>query len=59
MVGGHGHTTRYKKRMAKRNKNLVRGPQGSVPTAEDAFRNKGPSTAQTAVRRVANEAVQA
>ena len=35
--------------MAKRNKNLVRGPQGSVPTTDDAFRNKGPSTAQTAV----------
>eukprot|EP00397_Hematodinium_sp_SG-2012_P018182 GEMP01018614.1.p1 GENE.GEMP01018614.1~~GEMP01018614.1.p1 ORF type:complete len:611 (+),score=167.85 GEMP01018614.1:141-1973(+) len=39
----------YKKRMAKKTKGLIRGPQGSMPTDDQAFRNKGPSTAQTEV----------
>merc|ERR1712176_109516 len=41
--------TEYKKRMRKRDKNLARGPQGSMPTADDAFRKQGPSTAQIEV----------
>merc|ERR1711953_695857 len=41
--------TEYKKRMRKRDKALARGPQGSMPTADDAFRKQGPSTAQIEV----------
>lgn len=41
--------TEYKKRMAKKTKGLIRGPQGAMPTDDQAFRNKGPSTAQTEV----------
>jgi signal recognition particle subunit SRP72 len=36
----------FKKRMKKKDKNLLRGPQGAVGATEDAFRVKGPSTAQ-------------
>lgn len=41
--------TEYKKRMAKKTKGLIRGPQGAMPSDDQAFRNKGPSTAQTGV----------
>merc|ERR1712003_487279 len=43
--------TEYKKRMRKRDKQLARGPQGSMPTADDAFRKQGPSTAQVEVAK--------
>jgi len=36
----------FKKKMSKRNKNLMRGPQGAISTDETAFRKQGPSTAQ-------------
>jgi signal recognition particle subunit SRP72 len=36
----------FKKRMKKKDKNLLRCPQGAVGATEDAFRVKGPSTAQ-------------
>ena len=39
----------FKKRMKKKDKNLLRGPQGAVGATEDAFRVKGPSTAQMEV----------
>jgi signal recognition particle subunit SRP72 len=38
--------TEYKKKMRKRDKALQRGPQGSMPTDDMAFRKQGPSTAQ-------------
>jgi len=41
--------TEYKKRMAKKTKGLIRGPQGAMPTNDQAFRSKGPSTAQKEV----------
>lgn len=41
----------YKKKMSKRTKGLLRGPQGSMPTDDGAFRNKGPSTAQVEVAK--------
>merc|ERR1711879_658367 len=39
----------FKKRMKKRDKHLLRGPQGSVPVDDQAFRKQGPSTAQVEV----------
>lgn len=39
----------FKKRMRKRDKNLARGPQGSMPVDDQAFRKQGPSTAQVEV----------
>lgn len=36
----------FKKKLRKRDKNLARGPQGSMPTDDTAFRKQGPSTAQ-------------
>jgi signal recognition particle subunit SRP72 len=39
----------FKKRMKKRDKALMRGPQGSMPVDDNAFRNQGPSTAQIQV----------
>lgn len=36
----------FLKRMSKRNKALQRGPQGSIPVDDNAFRKQGPSTAQ-------------
>merc|ERR1719188_406681 len=36
----------FKKRMRKRDKALARGPQGSMPVDDNAFRKQGPSTAQ-------------
>merc|ERR1712039_522399 len=36
----------FKKKLRKRDKNLARGPQGSMPTDDAAFRKQGPSTAQ-------------
>jgi signal recognition particle subunit SRP72 len=41
--------TEFKKRMSRKNKNLLRGPQGSMPTDDNAFRKQGPSTAQVEV----------
>jgi len=41
--------TEYKKKMAKKTKGLIRGPQGAMPTDDQAFRSKGPSTAQKEV----------
>jgi len=41
----------FKKRMRKRDKNLARGPQGSMPTDDNAFRKQGPSTAQVEVAK--------
>jgi len=41
--------TEYKKRMKKRQKDLLRGPQGAVPTDGNDFRKQGPSTAQVEV----------
>jgi signal recognition particle subunit SRP72 len=38
--------TEYKKKMRKRDKHLQRGPQGAMPTDDQAFRKQGPSTAQ-------------
>jgi signal recognition particle subunit SRP72 len=46
--------TEYKKRMKKRDKNLARGPQGSVITDDNAFRKQGPSTAQVEVAKDAS-----
>mmetsp|Transcript_117672 Transcript_117672/g.327648 ORF Transcript_117672/g.327648 Transcript_117672/m.327648 type:complete len:662 (+) Transcript_117672:70-2055(+) len=43
--------TEYKKKMRKRDKNLFRGPQGSMPTDDNAFRKQGPSTAQVEVSK--------
>jgi signal recognition particle subunit SRP72 len=39
----------FKKRMKKRDKALMRGPQGSMPVDDQAFRKQGPSTAQIEV----------
>lgn len=39
----------FKKRMRKRDKNLARGPQGTMPVDDTAFRKAGPSTAQVQV----------
>jgi signal recognition particle subunit SRP72 len=39
----------FKKRMRKRDKALARGPQGSMPVDDQAFRKQGPSTAQIEV----------
>merc|ERR1712146_26296 len=39
----------FKKRMRKRDKALQRGPQGSIPVDDQAFRKQGPSTAQIEV----------
>merc|ERR1712146_581142 len=39
----------FKKRMKKRDKALARGPQGSMPVDDQAFRKQGPSTAQIEV----------
>jgi len=39
----------YKKRMAKKNKGLIRGPQGSSVGGEEVSKNKGPSTAHVEV----------
>jgi signal recognition particle subunit SRP72 len=41
--------TEFKKRMRKRDKALQRGPQGSMPVDDQAFRKQGPSTAQIEV----------
>mmetsp|Transcript_20809 Transcript_20809/g.58628 ORF Transcript_20809/g.58628 Transcript_20809/m.58628 type:complete len:665 (+) Transcript_20809:65-2059(+) len=41
----------FKKRMRKRDKNLLRGPQGMMPADDNNFRNKGPSTAQVEVSK--------
>mmetsp|Transcript_7609 Transcript_7609/g.15869 ORF Transcript_7609/g.15869 Transcript_7609/m.15869 type:complete len:677 (+) Transcript_7609:204-2234(+) len=41
----------FKKRMRKRDKNLARGPQGSMPVDDNAFRKQGPSTAQVEVAK--------
>lgn len=41
----------FKKRMRKRDKQLLRGPQGSMPTDDLAFRKQGPSTAQVEVAK--------
>lgn len=41
----------YKKKMNKKNKGLMRGPQGAITTDDNAFRNKGPSTAQVDVAK--------
>mmetsp|Transcript_9101 Transcript_9101/g.26860 ORF Transcript_9101/g.26860 Transcript_9101/m.26860 type:complete len:663 (+) Transcript_9101:215-2203(+) len=41
----------FKKRMRKRDKALARGPQGSMPTDDNAFRKQGPSTAQVEVAK--------
>merc|ERR1712183_548283 len=41
----------FKKRMRKRDKQLLRGPQGSMPTDDAAFRKQGPSTAQVEVAK--------
>jgi len=41
--------TEYKKRMKKRDKHLQRGPQGTMPVDDVAFRKQGPSTAQVEV----------
>merc|ERR1712061_57477 len=41
----------FKKRMRKRDKHLARGPQGSMPTDDNAFRKQGPSTAQVEVSK--------
>merc|ERR1712187_663711 len=39
----------FKKRMRKKDKHLARGPQGSMPVDDQAFRKQGPSTAQIEV----------
>lgn len=39
----------FKKRMKKRDKALMRGPQGSMPVDDKAFRNQGPSSAHIEV----------
>jgi len=39
----------FKKRMRKRDKALARGPQGTMPVDDTAFRKQGPSTAQIEV----------
>jgi len=39
----------YLKRMKKRQKDFLRGPQGAVPTDGNDFRKQGPSTAQVEV----------
>merc|ERR1712050_465094 len=36
----------FKKKMRKRDKHLLRGPQGAMPVDDNAFRKQGPSTAQ-------------
>merc|ERR1712217_525451 len=41
----------FKKRMRKRDKHLARGPQGSMPVDDNAFRKQGPSTAQVEVSK--------
>lgn len=41
----------YKKKMSKRNKGLLRGPQGAMVTDDNAFRKQGPSTAQVEVAK--------
>mmetsp|Transcript_53609 Transcript_53609/g.149138 ORF Transcript_53609/g.149138 Transcript_53609/m.149138 type:complete len:665 (-) Transcript_53609:128-2122(-) len=41
----------FKKRMRKRDKQLARGPQGSMPVDDNAFRKQGPSTAQVEVAK--------
>jgi len=43
--------TEFKKKMRKRDKNLARGPQGAMPTDDNAFRKQGPSTAQIEVSK--------
>merc|ERR1712217_248096 len=43
--------TEYKKKMRKRDKNLLRGPQGAMVTDDQAFRKHGPSTAQVEVSK--------
>jgi len=40
----------FKKKMRKRDKHLLRGPQGAMVTSED-FRKQGPSTAQVEVSK--------
>lgn len=40
----------FKKKMRKRDKHLLRGPQGAMVTSED-FRKQGPSTAQVEVAK--------
>merc|ERR1712185_217634 len=39
----------FKKRMRKRDKALLRGPQGAMVVDDQAFRKQGPSTAQIEV----------
>lgn len=41
----------FKKKIRKRDKNLARGPQGSMPVDDTAFRKQGPSTAQVEVAK--------
>eukprot|EP00928_Gymnodinium_smaydae_P086817 TRINITY_DN7123_c0_g2_i1.p1 TRINITY_DN7123_c0_g2~~TRINITY_DN7123_c0_g2_i1.p1 ORF type:complete len:682 (+),score=169.56 TRINITY_DN7123_c0_g2_i1:83-2047(+) len=43
--------TEFKKKMRKREKNLLRGPQGAMVTDDNAFRKQGPSTAQVEVSK--------
>merc|ERR1712190_539929 len=41
----------FKKKMRKRDKHLLRGPQGAMSAGDDAFRKQGPSTAQVEVSK--------
>lgn len=43
--------TEFKKKMRKKDKHLLRGPQGSIPADDAAFRKQGPSTAQVEVSK--------
>lgn len=44
----------FKKKMRKRDKHLLRGPQGAMATDDTAFRKQGPSTAQVEVSKDAS-----
>merc|ERR1719382_1432029 len=43
--------TEFKKKMKKRDRVLLRGPQGAMPADDNAFRKQGPSTAQVEVSK--------
>merc|ERR1712226_827370 len=45
----------FKKKMRKRDKHLLRGPQGAMSAGDDAFRKQGPSTAQVEVSKDATK----
>jgi len=43
--------TEFKKKMKKRDRVMLRGPQGAMPADDNAFRKQGPSTAQVEVSK--------